>query len=503
MHDLFDTTPPGQAGKPGLSADAQTVFDALCFLQAPLNITRLAEFLGDHGTARGSHFHGPELRRLLGELQAGGLAQTLPQGPWYAPPALAWPRFLALLQDAPARARWWASWRRLVRFDHSWHLELFAPEAMIGAIRVVVLAGGTPDAFERLCQLSRQASPEHPALLAEALLSPFDANLWTAMDPELRHRLLGQLLRLVGGDAESTTAPLWAWLQALATPDATRLHDSQRLRLAERLVLAGQRDEALRVLHGLDHAEAQALRAGVDIAAGHHASGARAFELAWKEAAAVTGKRKLLFGEATSWFYLLSLIAQPDPAAWSKARKFAAGEAGKRDADPYSFWGVWQEAIDQRLGDAPRNPRRLLFTGMPGTGLHGLQQLSHWLLGAWLGHTPPQAPAFEAQARSLALAYDDAGLHWLAMLVRRSAALLLDRAPTPADADQPFPVGAPTDRWREALNAIVALGPVGGAAAPGPDVLADRLIWTVLADANGRVRRIEPLEQKAGARGRG
>ena len=501
MPDLFDDAPPA---RPALSADAQTVFDALCFLQAPLNITRLAEFLGDHSTARGRHFHGPELRRLLGELQAAGLAATLPQGPWYAPPAVAWPRFLALLADPLARTAWWASWRRLYRFDHSWHLELFAPEAMVGAIRVVVLAGATPAAFERLCQLSRQSSPEQPSLLAAALLDPFDAGLWDGMDAELRHRVLATLLRHLGGDVETLTQPLWAWLLQQASPDAAALHDGHRLRLAERLLLAGQRDEALRVLRGLDHPEAQALRAAVDIAAGQHASGARAFELAWKESATLGGKRKQLFSDATSWCYALGLIAQPDPAAWTKARKFAAGEAGKRDADPYSFWGVWQEAIDQRLGDAPRNPRRLLFTGVPGVRLHGLQQLSHWLLGAWLGHAPPQPAAFEAEARSLALGYDHAGLPWLAMLVRRSAALLLGQAPLPADAVQAFPVGAPTDRWREALNAIVALGPVGGAAAaPGPDGQADRLIWTVLADANGRVRRIEPLEQKAGARGLG
>ena len=495
MPDLFDAT---------LSSDAQTVFDALCFLQAPLNITRLAEFLGDHPTARGTHFHGPELRRVLGDLQASGMAATLPQGPWYAPPAQAWPRFLALLRDDRARTAWWASWKRLVRFDHSWHLELFAPEALVGAIRVVVLAGGTPQAFERLCQLSRQASPEHPSLLAAALLDPFDADLWNGLDAELRHRLLGSLLRHLGGDAEGTTRPLWDWLLEQATPDAGVLHDGHRLRLAERLLLAGQRDACLRVLRGLDHPEAQALRAAVDIAAGHHASGVRAFELAWKEAATLSGKRKQLFAEPTSWVYLLGLIAQPDPAAWTKARKFAAGEAGKRDADAYTFWGVWQEAIDQRLGDAPRNPRRLLLHGMGGTRLHGLQQLSHWLLGAWLGHVPGQPPQCEAEARALSQGYEQAGLPWLAMLTRRSAALLLGQPPAPEDAAQPFPIGAPTDRWREALNAIVALGPVGGGtAAPGPDAPADRLIWTVLTDAHGRVRRIEPLEQKAGARGLG
>ncbi|GCL66185.1 DEAD/DEAH box helicase [Pseudaquabacterium pictum] len=501
MPDLPDDA---TAGLPALSPDAQTVFDALCFLQAPLNITRLAEFLGDHSTARGTHFHGPELRKLLGELQAAGLAATLPQGPWFAPRERGWPRFLALLRDDRARSAWWASWRRLYRFDHSWHLELFAPEAMVGAIRVVVLAGGTPQAFERLCQLSRQASPEHPALLAAALLDPFDAGLWNALDVELRHRLLGTLLRHLGGDAEGVTRPLWDWLLAEATPDAGVLHDGHRLRLAERLLLAGQRDACLRVLRGLDLPEAQALRAAVDIAAGHQASGVRAFELAWKEAATLSGRRKQLFAEPTSWVYLLGLIAQPDPAAWTKARKFAAGEAGKRDADAYSFWGVWQEAIDQRLGDAPRNPRRLLLNGISTGRMHGLQQLSHWLLGAWLGHQPPQLAPFEAESRALSQGFEHAGLPWLAMLTRRSAALLLGQPPAPADAAQPFPVGAPTDRWREALNAIVALGPVGGGvAAPGPDALADRLIWTVLTDAHGRVRRIEPLEQKAGARGLG
>ncbi|MDO9285003.1 MAG: hypothetical protein Q7U26_08905, partial [Aquabacterium sp.] len=495
---LPESTPPL------LPADLQTVLDALCFLQAPINITRLAEFLGDHRTARGTHFHGPELRRLLGELHDAGQVGNTAQGQWFAPPELAWPRFVALLQAPAARDHWWASWRRLYRFDHSWHLELFGEDAMVGAIRVVVLAGGTPAAFERLCQLSRNASPEHPGLLAAALLKPFDTPLWEAIDPELRYRLLTRLLNHLGGDAETLTLPLWSWLHARSRPDAEALHDGLRLRLAERLLLAGQHDETRRVLLGLDHPEAQALRAAADIAAGHHAAGARAFELAWKEAAATAGRRKHLFAEPTTWFYALALIAQSDPAAWTKARKFTATEAGKRDADPFTFWGVWQEAIDQRLGDAPRSAKRFFITPLPGTRLHGLQQLSHWLLCAWLGHAPAQPAVFEPHARALAAGYEAAALPWLAMMVRRCAALLLGQAPTAADAQQAFPIGAPVDRWREALNAIVALGPVGGtAAATGQALQADRLIWTVQTDDQGRVRRIEPLEQKAGARGLG
>ncbi len=486
------------------NTDARTVFDALCFLQSPINITRLAEFLGDHRSARGSHFHGPELRRLLAELSQGGWARNTTQGQWFCPPQQAWPRFVALLDRPDERERWWASWRRLYRFDHSWHLELFGDEALVGAIRVVIFAACTLQAFERLCQLSRQSSPEQPWLLAAALLQPFDVALWQAIDPDLRYRLLNGLLHSPGGDAETLSAPLWHWLAAQASPDPGVLHDGHRLRLAERLLLAGERDECLRVLHGLDHPEAQALRAAVDIAAGRHEVGARAFELAWKEATTLTGRRKQLFADPVAWCYALSLIAQPDPAAWTKARKFCAGEAGKRDADAYTFWGIWQEAIDQRLGDAPRNARRLMFTTPPGLHWHGLQILSHWLLGAWLGHAPPQPDEFAAQAQALARGYEAASLRWLALLVRRSAALLLDQAPSAADAAQPFPIGAPTDRWREALNAIVALGPVGGTAtAASAGAASDRLIWTVQADALGRVRRIEPLEQKAGARGLG
>ena len=490
------TLPPG--------ADVRTVWDALCFVQAPINITRLAEFLGEHRSARGTLMHGPELRRLLAELQQAGVAHTTPQGQWFCPPALAWPRFVALLRSAGDRARWWASWRRLYRFDHSWHLELFDDQALIGAMRVVIFAAGTADAFERLCQLSRQVSPEQPGLLAAAVLMPFDLSLWQALEPELRHRVLNGVLRSPGGDAEAVSLPLWQWLADQARPDPSVLHEHHRLRLAERLLLSGEHAPCLQVLHGLDHPEAQALRAAVDIAAGRHEAGARAFELAWKEASAVFSRRKHLFTDPVSWCYLLALIAQSEPAAWTKARKFAAGEAGKRDADPFTFWGIWQEAIDQRLGDAPRNARRFLFTPTPDFYQHGLQTLSQWLLAAWLGHAPPQPEAFKAYATALATDFQSAGLNWPALLVRRCAALLLNQPPSAADAAQPFPISPPTDRWREALNAIVALGPVSGATtSSAAGAASDRLIWTVQTDAQGRLRRIEPLEQKAGARGLG
>ena len=495
--------PPSTPPNPH-QVDAQTVFDGLAFMQAPINITRLAELLADHTTTRGSKFHGPELRQRLQELHQSGAVLNTAQGQWWAEPQASWTRFAALVRQPEACARWWASWRRLHRFDHSWHLELFGEEAMVGALRVVVFAGGTPAAFERLSLLSRSVSPDSPALLSAALLKPFDVALWERIDPELRYRLLLGLLNHLGGDCETLTGPLWQWLLAESKRDPNGLHDRPRMRLAERLLLAGQADETRRVLLGMDHPEAQALRAAADIAEGRYASGARAFELAWKEAAALAGKRKQLFPETTSWFYTLALIAQAEPAAWTRARKFSATEAGKRDPDPHTFWGLWQEAIDQRLGDAPRNAQRFVFAPMAHGRLHGLHQLDHWLLAAWLGHAPPRPEVFRPHAAQLAATYNAAGLPWLAALTRRAAAQLLGEPADAADATLPFPIAPPTDRWREALNAIVALGPVGGsAAAPGAAAMADRLVWMVQTDALGRVRRIEPWEQKAGARGLG
>ena len=489
-----------------LPPDLQTVFDALCFMQAPITISQLSELLSEQRTARRTSFNPTELRKQLAELHQAGLAITNSQGQWWVDSPLAWPRFAVLVQNPAQRAHWWAAWRRLMRFDNTWHLELYGDDALIGALRVVVHAGGTLALLERLCQLSRSSSPERPGLLAMAFLRPFDVALWQRIEPDLRNRLLTGLVAHLGGDCEVHTRPLWDWLLQQTQPRPEALQDVLRLFLAQRLVLAGQRDEARRVLLRLDDPMAQALRAAADIAEGRYSAGAQAFELAWKERAALTGKRKQLFPDATSWFYGLALIAQPDPALWTKARKFAAGEAGKRDADAYTFWGIWQEAIDQRLGDAPRNARVFIFVPLHGARLHGLEQLSHLLLAAWLGHTPAQPAVLAPHAAGLAEAFEKSGQPWLAMMARRSAGLLLGQAPDAthtADVAAPFPIGAPVDRWREALNAIVALGSVAGTAATGPGAAADRLIWTVQADAQGRVRKIDPLEQKAGVRGLG
>ena len=58
-----------------LAPDLQTVFDALCFMQAPININRLAELLGEHRTYGGGRFHSVELRKQLVELAKTGVVR--------------------------------------------------------------------------------------------------------------------------------------------------------------------------------------------------------------------------------------------------------------------------------------------------------------------------------------------------------------------------------------------------------------------------------------------
>ena len=499
----MSTSTPGAAPEP-LSEPQQMAWDAVCLVQAPITVTRLTELFAGAGLRKpkGAAYLPQDVRKLLAELSSLGLVRLDDQGRWHTEPAAGWQRFVALVSDPVTRAHWWSAWRTHMRFDNTWHLEVLNEAGMVGALRVVVFAGGTPQAFERLCSLSRSIPPEHPLLLVDAFLKPFEPALWDALDEELRLRLMRSLMDLPAGDYEVITAPLWQWLHAQSRPDAGRLHQFLRLHLAQRLLFGGQTDEARRVLGDIDLPEAAAMHAVALIVEGQYEAGAQAFEAALKTRTAETNKRKNLLPEPLLWCYAVALLARQKPADWLAARKFVAAEAGKREADPHTFWGIWQAAIDQRLGDIPRQARLFVLELREPWRLPGLQQLSHLLLAAWQGHRATDKPALQRLSQRLDDGFIGGGQQWLALLQRRATALLLDQAPTAADAAEPFPLGAPVDRWREALNAIVALGTVAAPTA-GPKAAANRLLWAVKADVAGQVRSIEALEQKAGARGLG
>ncbi|MEO7853440.1 MAG: DEAD/DEAH box helicase, partial [Rubrivivax sp.] len=360
---------------------------------------------------------------------------------------------------------------------------------------------------ERLGQRAYTFTHLWSASLQRAVLQPFDAALFSRLEPALQTALCESLLAQLSGFAEGPVRPLEDWALTQCAVDPQRMPPPLRLRLAETLLWRGDTAGARALCQGVGGPVAELLQGLVSIAEGHWDAGAAAFEAAVKPAGAVLGRRKNLASPSVAWLYVMALLAQPLPAAWMRARKFVAAEAGpgagKRGADTHSFWGAWLVAIDQRLGDAAKDHKVFCLAPRPHQPMASLQYLHHLLLAAWL-RVPVDAPAkLQAHAQALAQAFDNARLFWLGRQVRRAEASLLNAAVAAADAATPFFVGAAQDGWREALASILALGGGDGAGPAREGSAASRLIWVVRTSDDGRIEDIEPQEQKAGARGLG
>ncbi len=505
-------TPAAQASfladaAPTQNPDIDLVFDALAFSQAPTSVNQLIDRIGAAGrrTARGAGFHNAEVRRLLDELAGLGLASRDDRGRWSAARDAGWRRFRALVQDEAERERWWRAWRSRHHFDTTWRIEMFDSASVAGAMRVVIHCGRSVESFNRLSTLIGP-SPHAVAGLRQALLDPFDADMLGRLGTPLACALASTVLATVGDDGGADIVALLDWLlaQARTTPD--EVPDHLHYRLAETLLFREQFGAAREFLARLATPEAQALGAGIDIAEGRFGDGSARFEAALKALAAETGKRKNLLPPSLAWLYTMALLAQTEPAAWIKARKFAAAEAGKREAQPFTFWGLWQSAIDQRLGDSPLSAKHFQLARGVNQSQSALLQLQHLLLAAWLRIDPGARSARDRLSEHgayLETRLRNAGLMWLVRMTRRAVAQLLGQSPEGDDAALPFFVGAAQDRWREALASIVALGS-GPAGKQQAGAQGERLIWTVTVDAKShRISAIEPLEQKASARGVG
>ena len=417
------------AEPPPPQRDRTTVFDALAFSQAPLTVLQLVDLIAvaDLRSTRGSGFHTNEVRRLLGELAQQRLASCDERGRWSAQREAGWARFRAIVLDEHSRELWWRAWRARHNFERGYHLEIYDSATFAGAMRVVVHCGRSVEAFNRLTALAGPSVYAGQAL-HDALLAPFDAELLGRLEPAFAMGLASATLATrAGGDADAALVPLLDWLIARAASDPQSVPDHLHYRLADALLFREQFDAARKLLARFSTAESQAIGAGLDIAEGRFADGATRFEAALKTLAAETGRRKNLLPPALAWIYTMALLAQPEPAAWLKARKFAAAEAGKRDALPYTFWGIWQSAIDQRLGDAPHSRLHFELERAPGQPRHALEQLHHLLLAAWLRIEPGPRSACERLREHgdyLEARLRHGGQQWLARLTRRAVALL-------------------------------------------------------------------------------
>ena len=489
-----------------MGRDDALVHDTLCALQAPSGLNRVSEMMAAVGmrTERGTAFNPVEVRRFVDRLVAAGHAQRDTQGRVSAAQPQAGVRFRELMLERRSAKAWFEAWRVVNRFDHSYTLGYLEEDQLAAAMRLVIFGGATLQHLQRLGQMAYSFTHLWSAALRKAVLQPFDAELFGRLEPVLQRSLSDHLMMALSGFAETVGKPLEDWLiaRSSAAPDALSLE--LRCRLAESMLFRGDFAGARTLCGDALGAQADVMRASLTIAVGEWKQGAIDFEAALKRAAAELGRRKNLASPSLLWLYLMALLASPEPAAWTQARKFAAAEMGKSGADPYGLLGIWISAIDQRLGDAPLARAHFHLARAADSGLQSLEYLHHLLLAAWLRIEPTAPDKVRAHAQALSAQFEAAELAWLAQLTRRAAAMLLGDVPAAADASTAFFVGLAQDRWREALASILALG--GGAASStkgSSKAEADRLIWVVRVGADARIESIEPMEQKGGVRGLG
>ena len=500
--------PPAAPTAPPVPADLETVLDALCLAGCARGKTWLLQFLRrlGRGMVQGVAFDAAAVGAALSALLQGGRVFVNEGGRYDVAEALrrdAWPRLLGAEGAADAWRAWaWAgaTYAQGGRDDDPPMPEFRSHAEMVALARLALYAGLDLAGWRRIAMrvLGPAAAPDR---VAEALNSPFLPELFQRCPADLRQALLTSFQ-----SAFNLDLPLWApllqWLDAQLAQAASQVPPNLRFLLAERRLHRGDLAGSEAAVAGLGGVGLPLLGAAQLAYAGRWAEAARAFDKAWREAARTTRIKRGFAPERLAQWYLLSLLAQPEPAAWTAAHKLCIAEAGTRTPPPEG-WGLWAHAIAVRLGDATLHAG-VLDAPHPQRRPHVLESDAHRLvLAAWLDQ--PSRGWSASMLRALIDHLHEAGVPWKAELLRQACARL--QLPLPPRSERegaPWPVafyGARREAWQDALAAIEALGEVRGKDAAGAE--PPTLQWRLTTDAHDRVIGVEPWERAQGVRGPG
>jgi superfamily II DNA or RNA helicase len=491
----------------------ERVFDALCLgggLRGRTALVALLKALGWRRTG-GQQFQIDDVSRALQALQGQGRAATIEGQGWMAEAAARRERLVALLRQRP-EPPWWQGLARAQQTYTSAAVPRPTPrtEAEAVATTLLLLASGMgPADYER--QTAYGGVGLGSVGVTRAALRELVALGCTDLsDPVL---LWGVFAALEQQDALSNDPALLAWLEtALDAATTAKVPASLRLRVAERRLHRGDlpgMHRALVVPKGDPAQAAVALYAPTLHAAalawqGRWAEAATAFAAALKAVAAGSGRRSGTLPLSLLQWYLLALLAQPDAAAWTQARRFAVSQSGSRTPSPLYGWGLWAHAAAVRLGDSSAEaqafkPRETLGWSHSDPANHA----DALLLAAWLGRSAQGWQRKEVE--TIAQALRAQGLPWKADLLAQACERLgLTPPPRPADAPAPWPVafyGEAQAAWRDALAAIVALAEGRGGTGT-PEAPAPGLQWLLRLDAHGRPEELQVLEPTPSGRGK-
>ena len=224
-----------------MGRDDALVHDTLCALQAPSGVTRVSEMMAAARlrTERGSQFNGVEVRRVTDRLLAARHATRDTQGRIRAVSPHAEARLREMLLDPVQAKAWFDAWRELCDFDRAYSLGFQEEEQLTAALRLVIFGGGTLSHLLRLGELAYSFTHLWGGALRMAVLKPFDAELFSRLEPALQAELAEQMLRVLSGFAESAAKPLEDWLLPRATTLPAVISPGLRCRLAETLLFRG------------------------------------------------------------------------------------------------------------------------------------------------------------------------------------------------------------------------------------------------------------------------
>ena len=506
--------PPPKADPASQARDIEAVFDALVVGGCPRGKTWVMNFLKASGYrhARGTLLSNTEVTLALQQLVADGRIGHEEGFGFDVPQESRGARLPTLLMGEHAAVLWrWSLWAAGPAYGEpdalpAW-VHFRSRDEMVAVTRLVLYGGGLSlPAYARLSNSTLRAAAERGVLM-RALTEPFMPDLFERIDGALRLELINTIDPLEGNVG---AAPLYAWIGAWIdrAPAEVPLHLCYRVIEARMHALDLPGMQAALAIHARTPVH-DLFGAAEAVLAGRWPEAAAAFAAAYKTLLTSAGVRRAAAPMGLVWIYLVALMAQHAPAAWTVARKFAIAESGSRKPSVHDVWGRWAHAAAVRLGDETLDPEAFaprkteyedLHFGNPVDAAHRL------LLAAWLAL--PAGAWTATHVSCLLETLVETRRYWLAALVAQ-ACVRLQQGPLPykltlpPNLPQPAAVfGATREPWRDALAAITALGEGAAAAKPGAQE-STTLVWQLHLDSEGRIEGVVPFERTRGARGFG